>query len=61
VAPLVKNLPANAGDTRDAGSIHGSNPWVEKIFWRRKLENSMNRVAWWATQSMGLQACFDLQ
>ena len=54
VAPLVKNLPANAGDTRAAGSIHGSNPWVGKILWRRKLENSMNRVVWWATQSMGL-------
>ena len=23
VAPVVKNLPANAGDTRDAGSIPG--------------------------------------
>ena len=28
----VKNLPANAGDIRDAGSIPGSG----KIPWRRK-------------------------
>ena len=33
VAQLVKNLPANAGDARDAGLFH---PWVGKIPWRRK-------------------------
>ena len=29
VAPVVKNLPANAGDIRDMGLIHGSGrfPW----------------------------------
>ena len=27
----VKNLPANAGEVRDAGF----NSWIEKIFWRR--------------------------
>jgi len=31
---VVKNLPANAGDARDAGSI----PWVGKILWRRKWQ-----------------------
>ena len=29
---MVKNLPANAGDARDTGSI----PAVGKILWRRK-------------------------
>ena len=31
MAQLVKNLPVNAGDTRDAGY-----PWVEKIPGRRE-------------------------
>ena len=30
----VKNLPANAGDTRNEGLI----PWVGKIPWRRKWQ-----------------------
>ena len=33
VALVVKNLPANAGDM-----IHGFNPWVGKIPWRRKWQ-----------------------
>ena len=50
---VIKNPPANAGDTRDAVSIPG---------WRRSpgggngnllqyscLENPMDRGAWWAT------------
>ena len=50
---VVKNLPANAGDVRDAGSIPGSerspggahcNPLQYPY-----LENSMDRGAWWAT------------
>ena len=50
---VVKNLPANAGGARDAGSIPGSgrspvsgngNPLL--FSW---LENSMDRGAWWAT------------
>ena len=53
VAQLVKNPPASAGDTRDAGSIPGSgrspgegnsNPLLSSC-----LENSMDRGAWWAT------------
>ena len=32
VVPVVKNLPANAGDIRDVGSIPRS---VRKIPWRR--------------------------
>ena len=49
---MVKNLPANAGDIRDAGSIPGSgrspgggngNPHQYSC-----LENPMDRGAWWA-------------
>ena len=49
---VVKNPPANAGDTRDMGSIPGlrrspgegnSNP-LQYSF----LENPMDRGAWWA-------------
>ena len=50
---MVKNLPANAGDVRDASSIKGSgispgggrdNPLQNSC-----LENPMDRGAWWAT------------
>ena len=53
VAVVVKNLPANAGDIRDAGSIAGlgrspggrnGNPLKYSC-----LENPMDRGAWWAT------------
>ena len=49
---MVKNLPANAGDIRDSGSIPGSgrssgegngNPLQYSC-----LENPMDRRAWWA-------------
>ena len=48
----VKNLPANAGDTGDVGSVPGSgsspggngNPLQYYC-----LENSMDKGAWWAT------------
>ena len=50
---VVKNLPANVGDTGDAGSIpglgrspgggHGNPPQYSC------LENCMDRGAWWAT------------
>ena len=52
VAPVVKNLPANAGDSRDAVSIPGwgrslgvgnGNPLQYSC-----LENSMDRGDWWA-------------
>ena len=51
--PVVKNLPAVAGDIRDVGSIPGSgrppegecgNPLQYPC-----LENAMDRGAWWAT------------
>ena len=31
---MVKNLPANAGDTEDAGF----DPWVRKILWHGKQQ-----------------------
>ena len=49
---MVKNPPANAGDSRDTGSIPGSgrspggengNPLQYSC-----LENAMDREAWWA-------------
>ena len=54
---VVKNLPANAGDARDAGSIPGSgssprggsgNPLQYS-----RLENSIDRGAWRATVQGG--------
>ena len=53
VALVVKNLPAKAGDTRDAGSVPGwgrspgegnGNPLQYSY-----LENPMDRGGWWAT------------
>ena len=53
MAIVVKNLPANAGDKRDAGLIPGSgrspggghdNPLQHSC-----LENSKDTVVWWAT------------
>ena len=53
MALVVKNLPANAGDVRDEGSVPGlgtspgggnGNPLQDSF-----LENAMDRGAWWAT------------
>ena len=53
MAMVVKNPPANAGESRDMGSIPGwgrspggghSNPLQYSC-----LENPMDRGAWWAT------------
>ena len=53
MAQLVKNTPANAGDTRDVGSIPGSGrspgEGNSKPFQYSCLENSMDRGAWRAT------------
>ena len=49
VAQLVKNLPANAGDTRVAGSISGQQDPLEEEMQPLQyscLENSMDREAW---------------
>ena len=49
---VVKNLPANAGDVKDVGSIPGSGislgeEHVNQLQYSC-LENSMDRGAWWA-------------
>ena len=53
VVLVVKNLPANAGDIIDMGSIPGSgrSPGGEhgNPFQYSCLENPMDRGAWWAT------------
>ena len=51
---MVKNLPANAGDTIDSGSMAGSIPGLGRYQGRRNgnplqyscLENSMDRGTW---------------
>ena len=56
---MVKNLPANAGDIRDAGSIPRSEDPLEEgmathssiLAWKI----SWDRGAWGVTQSMGSQ------
>ena len=53
VALVVKNLPANAGDIRDAGSIPGSGRSLggghDHLLQYSCLENPMDRGAWQAT------------
>ena len=50
---VVKNLPPNAGDIRDAGLIlrSGRSPGEKNgnPFQYSYLGNSMDREAWWAT------------
>ena len=50
---MVKNLPANAGDIRDKGSIPGSGRSLGgghgNPFQYCCLENPMDRGAWWST------------
>ena len=49
---MVKNLPANAGDTRDVGSVSklGRSPGGghDNPLQYSCLENPMDRGAWWA-------------
>ena len=53
VSPVIKNLPANAGDLRDAGWIPGSGRSPGgghgNALQCSCLENSMDRGAWRAT------------
>ena len=59
LAWLVKNLPTNAGDTRDMGS----SPGLERSLGEESgnllqyscLENSMDRGAWWAIVQWGFK------
>ena len=56
---MLKNPPANVGDARDKDSIPGSgwSPGAGKgdPLQYSCLEDSMDRRAWWATQSIGMQ------
>ena len=49
---MVKNLPTNAGDSRDLGSVPGSGRSFggghSKPFQYSCLGNPMDRGAWWA-------------
>ena len=58
VVLVVKNLCANAGDTRDVGSIHALERYLEggygNPFQYSCLENPIDRIAW-RLQSIGLQ------
>ena len=53
MAQLVKNLPANAGDSRDVGSIPGSGKSPGEVndnpLQYSYLKNSMDRDAWLPT------------
>ena len=53
MALVLKNLPANAEDIRDVGSIPGSGRSPggghDNSLWYSCLENSMDRGAWQAT------------
>ena len=50
---MVKNLPVNAGDSKDSGLIPGSgkSPGIGNgnLLQYSCLENSMDRGVWWAT------------
>jgi len=52
---VVKNLPANAGDIRDAGSMPGlgrsPGQGHGKPLQYSCLENPMDRGAWWVSYS----------
>ena len=52
VVPVVKNLPAIAGDIRDMGWIPGlgrvPGGWNGNPLKHSCLENPMDRGAWWA-------------
>ena len=49
---MVKNLPANAGDRREVGSIPELGTYLRgghgSPFQYSRLENPMDREAWWA-------------
>ena len=52
MALVVKNLPANAGDRRDTGSIPGSGKFPgegnDNLLQYSGLENPRDRGVWWA-------------
>ena len=56
---MVKSLPADAGDTRDTGSVPGlrRSPGVgnDSLLQYSCQENSIDRGAWWDCKPMGWQ------
>ena len=62
---MVKNPPANTGDIRDMGSV----PGLERSpgegngnsFQYSRLENSLDRGAWWATVHGVAKSCTQLK
>ena len=64
---MVKNPPANARDIRDTGSIPGSGRSPEGghathssiLTWR--MENPIDRAAWWATVHMEAKSLMRLK
>ena len=57
---VVKNLPANAGDTEDVGSIPGWGRFRgvgnSNLLQYSYLGNSVDRASWWATVSGGAKS-----
>jgi len=53
VAQVVRNLPVNVGDIRDVSSVPGSRRCPgggnDNPLQYSRLENLMDRGAWWAT------------
>ena len=49
MALVVKNLPANAGDVRDAGSIPDSGRFPGEGHGNLLQYSRLDRGAWWAT------------
>jgi len=49
MALVVKNLPANAGDVRDAGSIPDSGRFPGEGHGNLLQYSCLDRGAWWAT------------
>ena len=61
---MVKNLPAKAGDTGDAGLIPGSGRSPEEgnghPFQYPRPENPMDKGAWWTTVHGVAKSCAQL-
>ena len=55
---MVKNLPANAGDAGDVGTIPGFDPWVGKDPMEKEMATHSSILAWeipWTEEPGGLQ------
>jgi len=53
---MVKNLPVNAGDAGDVGSISGFDPWVGKYPMEKEMATHSSILAWeipWTEEPAG--------